>query len=53
MGREILSTGDLELLINDVRKDATAAQKRVMVDEMKALPFGKRLKTVLKILFRR
>jgi len=47
------TAGDLELLISDVRKEATEAQKRVMADEMKALSFCKRLKIALKILFKR
>ena len=51
--RDILSTGDLELLIHDVREHATETQKQVMASEMRALSFGKRLKTALKIVFKR
>lgn len=47
------NAGDLELLINDVRKEATAVQKRVMEDEIKALSFRKRLKIALKIVFKK
>ena len=52
MGKEILSTSDLQLLINDVRKHAMAVQKQAMIAEINALPFGKRLKIAIKIIFK-
>ncbi len=51
--KPILNTGDLELLIDDVRAAARDAQKLAMADEMRALPLGKRLTAALKIVFKR